>query len=98
MVRAVLVGALALVVSVSSLTTAKAHDWYPWTCCSDRDCRQLAAGELKRDPHGWITPKGIGVPFNDPRIKATPKDHPGVHLCERSDGSVICLYLPEAED
>ncbi len=90
--------ALLVALLTSTWSAASAHDWYPWSCCSDRDCRQLSPGELRKSATGWLTPRGVVVPFDDSRIKATPREHPGVHLCERSDGSVICLYLPESED
>jgi hypothetical protein len=89
---------LFAVLAMIPWSASSAHDWYPWYCCSGIDCRQLQPGELRRGRWGWLTPSGVLVPFGDPRLKVTPREHPGVHLCERPDGSVICLYVPETED
>ena len=91
MIWAVFITALILFTS-----PAKAHSFYSAACCSDKDCAPVATGSVKRTGAGWQTPRGGTVPFNDPRVKATPAPFTGVHICERPDGSIICIYVPEA--
>lgn len=89
--RAFLLLAFALFAS-----SAEAHSFYSAACCSDKDCAPVAAGTVKRTGAGWQTPRGGTIPFNDSRVKPTPFPHAGIHLCERPDGSIICIYVPEA--
>lgn len=75
---------------------AKAHSFYSAACCSEKDCAPVSAGTVKRTAAGWETPRGGTIPFDDPRVKPTPAPHAGIHLCERPDGSIICIYVPPA--
>lgn len=76
---------------------ASAHSFYSPACCSEKDCRPLLASEVKRTATGWITPRGHVVGFDDRRVIPTPAPYVGMHICERLDGTVICLYVPEAQ-
>lgn len=72
---------------------AMAHSWYPFECCSDRDCRELAEekGEtVSETPDGWqlwdgrIIARGIARPSPDKKF----------HLCETESKTIICFFAP----
>lgn len=72
---------------------ARAHEWYPISCCSDKDCRALdeAKGE-------WVKEEGKVWVLWDGRRKA--KSSAGwspdgkFHLCENPQGDILCLFAP----
>ncbi len=72
---------------------AKAHDWYPLSCCSEQDCRPLA--EAKGET---VTEGADGWHLWDGRIVArrTAKISPDrqYHLCETLSRSVLCFFVP----
>jgi len=96
---------LALVLFASSL--ARAHDWYPLECCSEKDCEPMEALTMRRDGDAevWILPDGERVPF----AVARPSHDGRFHWCryvyeggQRSGvikpfGRPVCLFVPEAD-
>lgn len=98
-------GALVTVVLVVATAMARAHEWYPHDCCSDRDCWPTGVGEREPDPvatrEGWRLSDGIIVPYN----QARPSPDGRFHVCRsggRTDGAVIqpyqqppCLWVPQ---
>lgn len=94
---------LKLAVLLALVTTeAAAHKWYPWQCCSNRDCMEITKDDVIEGANG-ITIRATGelVPWGDKRIKFTPPDDPnnGYHWCRKMAGpekdKTICVYLPE---
>jgi hypothetical protein len=79
---------------------AAAHDWYPWACCSDKDCAPVAVpADLRATPQGWHIPaSGETIPFEDPRIRLTPPEGGGeFHRCSVAGdpaARTICLFVP----
>lgn len=74
-------------------STAQAHDWYPISCCSDKDCHPLSeeSGEtVTESAEGWklwdgrTIARGIAKMSPDRRF----------HLCETSAKAVICFFAP----
>lgn len=43
----------ALIAVCLLATPAMAHEWYPPSCCSERDCVPLSEAEVKETPDGW---------------------------------------------
>jgi hypothetical protein len=80
---------------------AKAHSFYEYRCCSDRDCTPIAFDEVQVTPQGYmIISNGTVLPFDDERIRPTPPEDAlqHYHLCTtagKKTGSVICLYVPQ---
>lgn len=80
------------------------HSWYPYECCSEKDCEPMTATDLKRNDEGWILPNGQVVPFDNARVSP---DH-AFHWCrhayedpmrpiinEYKDGKAIpCFWAP----
>ena len=83
-----LVGACLLIAS-----PALAHDWYPVSCCSDRDCHALveANGEtVTESAQGWTLWDGRVIG----RSKARLSPDRQFHLCETPGKAVICFFAP----
>jgi hypothetical protein len=81
------------VLFASSAPLAVAHEWYPPACCGNQDCRHLeeSKGEtVVETASGWRLWDGRVVPRGF--AKASPDRL--FHMCERSDGSIICFYAP----
>ena len=96
--RLAAVAALALPLTVGSAATA--HDWYPYTCCSDQDCHPISETDVTAGPDGWvIRSTGEVIGYDDQRVRVTPKtaDH-AFHRCSpegRPQGRTICLFVPQ---
>lgn len=88
------------------LSPARAHEFYPWECCSDRDCWPTGTGRDAREPDpvagpgGWRLSDGTIVPY----AAARPSPDGRFHVC-RSGGSLSgalivpggrppCLWVP----
>jgi len=83
--------------------TARAHEWYPLECCSDRDCWRAGPGgaepEPRYSPTGWVLHDGTLIPHHEAR----PSPDGQFHVCRHGGsllGSVIrtdgrpCLWVP----
>lgn len=79
------------------LSPAHPHDtpagWaYNQWCCNDRDCRQLADGDVVERDGGWyIKSMDVHVPYNHPQIHISMDSH--FHVCELPKGTVRCFYV-----
>lgn len=74
-------------------TVALAHDWYPLSCCSERDCHPLfeESGEtVTETPEGWQLWDGRRVERN--LVKLSPDRR--FHLCETSTKTILCFFAP----
>ena len=85
--------ALCSVVGLLSSASAKAHSWYPLSCCSEKDCRALieAEGEIVSETaEGWRLWDGRLVK----RGTAKPSPDGKFHLCEARSRSILCFFVP----
>lgn len=98
--------ALAALALVALVQGAAAHSWYPYDCCSDRDCWPMGEDADAREPDpkvvpgGYLTHDGVFVAQRDTR----PSRDGRFHVCRhggRGDGGVIhppdkpvCLFVP----
>jgi hypothetical protein len=93
-----IVASVVLVASVIVTGRASAHDWYPFACCHDRDCREVPAGAIAPVPGGWRVPSGEVVPYGDKRVRITPSESGDTwHWCTqsgRTDTRTLCLFTP----
>jgi hypothetical protein len=82
---------------LTMVAPASAHEWYPIECCSGYDCAPVEQTKISDVAELIVTSKhGTGVvPETMPRRES--KDH-RMHVCMRpsSDGRmrVICVFLP----
>lgn len=70
---------------------------YSYACCSDKDCRPVAAGEIKETPEGYLLIKtGEVVGYQDKRVKESPDGT--FHVCQVAGdfeaGRILCIYAP----
>lgn len=101
----VFIGALVFIVIIG---TAMAHEavsaagqplgWrYSYACCSDKDCKPVAAGEVRETAEGYLLVKtGEVVGYQDKRIKDSPDGT--FHVCQVAGdfdaGRILCIYVP----
>ncbi len=87
----------AFLIPLFAFTSAYAHDWYSWECCSGIDCAPVEHVE-GRSFELIVTSKygSVKVPATFPRRES--KDN-RMHVCmRREDGQMklICIFLPPA--
>lgn len=81
---------------------ASAHEWYPYQCCSDKDCASVPFEEVQITPRGYLLrSSGDVIEFGDKRIKPTPPEDnmQRYHVCRVGGlpkGKVLCLFVPES--
>lgn len=84
----------------------RAHSWYPYDCCSDRDCWPMGQDSDAREPDPTVVPGGYRthdghfIPQRDTR----PSRDGRFHICRSGgalDGKPIrpsqrlaCLFVP----
>jgi uncharacterized iron-regulated membrane protein len=83
-------------------TEARAHEaptgWtYPWSCCSNQDCRPTGKGEVRETSSGYrLVTTGEIVPYSDARVKDSPDGL--FHACQVAGdfkkGRILCLFVP----
>lgn len=57
------------------------HEWYPLACCSEKDCFEVPASEVRATPEGWrIDATGEVIPYD--KTRTTPPEGGGhFHRC-----------------
>jgi hypothetical protein len=81
---------------------AAAHDsplgWkYPWSCCSNQDCKQMSGTGIQERPNGYVVAAtGEVIPYQDKRVKDSPDGefHWCAHQAGIDAGHTICLFVP----
>lgn len=91
----VLAVALIAAACLSALSRrAAAHEWYPYSCCSDKDCRPVPPGAVRATPAGWlVVATGETIAFDKARFSPDGQ----FHVCSYGglpDGKTICLFAP----
>lgn len=61
---------------------ALAHSWYPYECCSDRDCFPMPVSDVRITPAGYTLGDGTLVEYHEAR----PSPDGQFHICRRQDG------------
>jgi hypothetical protein len=98
------IASLAAAFSVTVLTAlpAGAHDapagWkYPWACCANMDCQQVAPKAISERKDGYVVNStGEVVAYSDKRVKDSPDGeyHWCAHPAGLDAGHTICLFVP----
>lgn len=81
----------ALVILILTTSAALAHSWYPWECCSNRDCFPVEARDVREVSGGWLLADGAFVAYGDAR----PSPDGRFHVCRREDGKGALIRLHE---
>jgi hypothetical protein len=84
---------LATTLATLSSSSTFAHDWYPISCCSDKDCHALneeSGQTVTESADGWklwdgrMIARGLAKLSPDRRF----------HLCETPSKTIICFFAP----
>jgi hypothetical protein len=69
------------------------HSWYPWECCSDRDCNQINDSDVKETQEGFTyLPSGEFIERQS--VKFSQDEH--FHLCRnQSTQRIVCFFIPD---
>lgn len=69
---------------------------YPYACCSDQDCREVASTAISEGPDGYLIKKtGEVVGYHDKRLHHSPDGM--YHWCSVAGSDTtrtICLFVP----
>lgn len=94
--------AVAYMMAAAILTAAQAHDapsgWsYPFSCCSNTDCREAPEGTIGETPAGYLYKlTGDTVKYQgDARLRRSPDGR--FHICTVAGelkGRTLCLFAP----
>jgi hypothetical protein len=95
----VIVLSAALLLIVSALDLAQAHDFYAGSCCSNRDCYPVEEGEITPAIDGWrVEATGEVIPYSSNKVKMTPSEAAKpYHRCSlggRISARTLCVYVP----
>lgn len=83
---------LAMLVACSS--TALAHSFYPYECCSERDCFPVPVQDVRVVPGGWTLSDGTKIRQDEAR----PSPDGQFHICRSQEGkgALIRMYSKPA--
>ncbi len=86
-----------LAVLLYACTRAEGHEWYPFECCSGKDCRAAQEGEVVPAPGGWrVVPSGEH--YAQAKVRMSPDGR--FHRCLRVPSDIksptICLFVPDS--
>ena len=70
--------------------TALAHSWYPYECCSDRDCYPVAIEQVTSTQGGWMLKDGTFIGHREAR----PSPDGRFHICRYEDGKGKMISIP----
>lgn len=78
-------------------TAAAPQGWsYPFSCCSNFDCRMVEKAKVEERPEGYvISNTGEVIGYTDTRIKHSPDGE--YHWCSvagEANSRTICLFVP----
>ena len=89
---------VAIILLALMSVAAYAHSWYPPSCCSDEDCWPTE-GVTATDAGWLIHTSGEVIPYGDSRIRPTPPEASGFHVCHVGadpKARALCLFVPGA--
>jgi hypothetical protein len=88
---------LGFAIAMATTTSARAHEWYPWECCSNDDCAPISASDTPHEERGGFRlSDGRHVPYQSLR----PSPDGQWHLCEQKWPAevgrrrILCVYAP----
>lgn len=89
---------LIFMIIFSSPIIGHAHSWYPYECCSDKDCYPVKTDKVKVVKGGWEID---GFFYRHDEVRESPDEF--YHICRLNDGGgpVIvpdkqkpCVWVP----
>jgi len=107
---ALLTGLAIAAIWLAFVAAASAHEatsiagqplgWqYPYSCCSDKDCRPVSSGPggvVRETTAGYvIAASNELIPYSDPRVKVSPdQDFHWCSVAGLDDSRTLCLFVP----
>jgi len=89
--------ALGALLMVTAPAPARAHEWYPWECCSALDCAPVVAVTVAPDA-GLIVTSRHGTVVVPAGLQRRESQDARMHVCMRPDAAgqmqPICLFVP----
>jgi hypothetical protein len=86
----------AVLTLVAPVSGARAHDWYPRECCSNRDCGPAETVVRRDDGSYLVTMRGMSVVIPADYRNWRPSPDGRIHVCIRKlrSGSeyLICAF------
>jgi hypothetical protein len=70
-------------------SSAFAHSWYPFECCSERDCFPVAVEDVRVTPAGYTLTDDTVIAYSETR----PSPDGKFHVCRRQDGKGALIRL-----
>ncbi len=91
--------AMAVCFYLALVDHARAHSWFPASCCNGGDCRVITADQVQTTKQGFVFPGNPEVvPYSSPKIRQTPPEGDNAYaICTRGgvlEAPIICLYIP----
>jgi len=95
-----------LVLTLISSCVARAHEWYPFECCSGRDCSEISANAVREVSGGflvsilpgdhpmWGVEKTETLRISVPYRKLKPSPDGKWHICIGPSGNFMCFFGP----
>lgn len=86
-----------LVLNIWRLHAALAHfapkGWeYPWECCHDHDCAEIADSRVHTSPSGYVVDEHFVIPQSEVRQSPDGK----YHACFPRPDKLRCFFAPPA--
>jgi hypothetical protein len=81
--------AIAIIALLAAPALLHAHSWYPFECCSDRDCFPVAVEDVQVSAEGYTLADGTFISFKETR----PSPDGQYHVCRRQDGKGAVIRM-----
>jgi hypothetical protein len=86
--------------SLSGSRHGRAHDWYPWECCSGLDCAPVLQVEVLPEAGLRVTTRH-GTALVPASLERRESPDGRMHACMRPDDAgamlPICLFVPPGQ-
>lgn len=83
---------LLLVAGIARAHTAPRGWDYPWECCHDHDCAEIADSRVRTSPAGYVIDGKFTVPQSQVRQSPDGK----YHACFPNPERLQCFFAPAA--
>lgn len=91
MMRRLCVVIAIAVCMAAAVRASKAHEWYPWECCSGIDCSEISESRVRVSPGGYMVDGEFLVPYA--QAKSSPDGN--YHACFPKAGGLKCFWAPK---
>lgn len=82
---------VVLIAACLLASPAAAHEWYPASCCSEKDCTPLTEADVKETPDGWLIQGRHVVRYGK---QTGPSPDGRFHGCFTEAKYLNCFFAP----